>query len=511
MKRILIFAFLLFGVAVAANATVNDGRVVTTVGYVTHEMGTLQNEIPSQTGTKAMTFGDDAGEISARDVVSTLGTSTSDTSLPMVSAVNDKLDDKQDTIPAKNTNTVLAYTGVEGSVGEKGIYQNSGSYAGQMDNLVTAGTFNAALKNGLDNEFVCAETDPATGQCWAYSINNNGGPWNYFNMDDIPERSVNNAGTVARNADGSITIDGGPSSSAVSMYRTLGQLAPGLEVGKSYKYSIKTTSSTKIMLLYKSGNNITWSNNTVKTITAEMLNRPVYFYTNGANTTATISSIKITAVDSGAAVGATGTIVPNGYIPVKYVQNAANTYINTGVTPDQDDVEMEIRYYCNTTSSNYIFQSRATSEGSLYGFTGSQTGATLNGTWVSGARSAITRTVGHIYKTNLKVHNGKLTFTVTDETTGQTDVQTRNITFTAPEAPMGIFGNTGGNRIADGHRVYYAWIKVNGQYVMNYIPVTYNGAKGFYDTVSQSFKGATAGSLSAGPELNNSLYIPQNQ
>ncbi|MBO4583207.1 MAG: hypothetical protein J5714_04105, partial [Alphaproteobacteria bacterium] len=104
-------------------------------------------------------------------VTGTLGNSTSDTSLPMVGGVNTKLATKQDEIPAKNTNKVLTYTGTAGQIGEKGIYQDTGTYASQTDSLIDAGTFNAALKNGLDNEFVCAGY-ATTGECWLWSVDN---------------------------------------------------------------------------------------------------------------------------------------------------------------------------------------------------------------------------------------------------------------------------------------------------------------------------------------------------
>ena len=172
MRRWIFAVFSVILIAFSANATVNDGHVTTTVGYVTHELDTRQDEFPAQSGTKAMTFGDDAGEIGAREVKSDLGSNTSDDSLPTVSAVNDGLDDKQDAVPANNTNTVLTYTGTAGNVGAKGIYQNSGTYANQMDNLVTAGTFNTALRNGLESEFVCVEYDPAEpDKCWLWAIN----------------------------------------------------------------------------------------------------------------------------------------------------------------------------------------------------------------------------------------------------------------------------------------------------------------------------------------------------
>jgi len=253
-----------------------------------------------------------------------------------------------------------------------------------------------------------------------------------------------------------------------------------------------------------------WDNGEAKIVTSDMLNSVVYFYATGGNPTATISKIQITGFESNAQTGST-TILPSGYIPVGYIQNAASTRVSTGITPDQDDVEMEIRYRCNTTNSNYIFQSRANSDAPIFGFAGSQTGAKMNGCWNGCATSTITRTVGHVYKMNLKVKDGKLILSVLDETTGQSDVKSINKTFSIPPTPMYIFGNYAGNNIASGHRVYSAWIKVNGQYVMNYIPAVYNNVAGFYDTVSGTFKGATTGSLSAGSTVSNNLYLPQNQ
>ena len=201
----------------------------------------------------------------------------------------------------------------------------------------------------------------------------------------------------------------------------------------------------------------------------------------------------------------------SGYTRVEYIQNAAGTYINTGIIPDIDgidDVEMNIRYYCNTTSSNYIFQSRATSGGQIYGLSGSSSGATILGNWNSNSngqriQSTIKRVVGHVYNLNLRLYDGTMTLHVIDETTGEESIGSINYTWSVPQSPFGIFGNTGGNRIATGNRVYSAWIKVGGQYVMYYVPVTNNGIAGFYDTVSQTFKGATAGSLTAGTVLQN--------
>ena len=155
------------GIAYATGA--GDTETVTSLKYVTDELNTRQDKFGANDG-KAMTFTNVAGGNAPRDVKTNLGSNTSDTGLPTVSAVNAGLDDKQNTIPAANTNTVVTYTGVAGTVGQKGIYQDTGTYASQQDNLIDAGTFNAALRNGLNNEFVCADRDPVSNQCWLWTI-----------------------------------------------------------------------------------------------------------------------------------------------------------------------------------------------------------------------------------------------------------------------------------------------------------------------------------------------------
>ena len=169
--------FLLFGLfaailpAVAEEAA--DRKTATSLKYVEHELDTRQNKFTAESN-KAMEYTDSAGTVQKRAVTSNLGSSTSDTSLPMVGGVNTKLNQKQDDIAPINDHTAVTYTGTAGQIGQKGIYQTTESYANQSDNLIDAKTFNAALKNGLDSEFRCAEFKPDTELCWVYSIHNNG-------------------------------------------------------------------------------------------------------------------------------------------------------------------------------------------------------------------------------------------------------------------------------------------------------------------------------------------------
>ena len=167
--------FLLFGLiattlpAVAEEAA--DRKTATSLKYVEHELDTRQDKFGADTN-KAMEYTNSAGDVQKRAVTSELGSSTSDTSLPMVGGVNTKLNQKQDDIDPVNDHTAVTYTGTAGGIGRKGIYQTTGTYTEQSDNLIDAKTFNAALKKGLDTEFKCRDYKPDTDLCWVYSIHN---------------------------------------------------------------------------------------------------------------------------------------------------------------------------------------------------------------------------------------------------------------------------------------------------------------------------------------------------
>ena len=168
MKKLLSLLLIICSIGVAY---ADDKSTVTSLKYVTDELNTRQDKFGANDG-KAMTFTNAAGGNLPRDVKASLGTSTSDSGLPTVSAVNTGIATKQDEIGAANTNTVVTYTGTPGTLGQKGIYQDTGTYAAQSDNLIQASTFNAALRNGLNNEFVCADRDPVSNQCWLWTIDN---------------------------------------------------------------------------------------------------------------------------------------------------------------------------------------------------------------------------------------------------------------------------------------------------------------------------------------------------
>ncbi len=173
MKKFLLFG-LIAAVLPAVAEEAADRKTATSLKYVEHELSTRQNKFTAE-ADKAMEYTNSAGDVQKRTVKSDLGSDTSDTSLPMVGGVNTKLNQKQDDIGPVNDHTAVTYTGQPGGIGRKGIYQTSESYATQSDNLIDAKTFNAALKNGLDSEFVCREDnrDPVSNLCWLYTIHNN--------------------------------------------------------------------------------------------------------------------------------------------------------------------------------------------------------------------------------------------------------------------------------------------------------------------------------------------------
>ena len=190
---------LLLTLPVFANET-EERQTATSLHYVSHELDTRQNKLSAGTNA-ALTYTNAAGGVGQRTVKENLNGGTTDTSLPQVNAVNDGLGTKQDDIEPIDDHTAVSYTGQVGTIGQKGIYQTDGTYAEQTDNLIDAKTFNAALKAGLDNEFVCADRpdarDPNTNLCWLWQIHNT------YNAAAQPYISA--TGTVVQNGTPTLT------------------------------------------------------------------------------------------------------------------------------------------------------------------------------------------------------------------------------------------------------------------------------------------------------------------
>ena len=157
-----------------AYATGENERV-TSMGYVNEELAGRQDKFQKLGADTAITYsGTTDGAVGSRTITNDLGaeSNTSSTAIPTVGAVDTKLDNKQNELDFA-ANTVLMNTGVAGEPMAKGIYQTSGDYNTQVDSLVDAATFNAALQNAINSELTCAQrkdpNDPNS-KCLLFNI-----------------------------------------------------------------------------------------------------------------------------------------------------------------------------------------------------------------------------------------------------------------------------------------------------------------------------------------------------
>ena len=188
---------------------------------------------------------------------------------------------KQDAVPANNANSVMTYdsTSADG-IGSKAIYDTSASYAGQSKALVTASAANTAIQNGINNEFVCKNPP----ECTLWKIRNttpHASGKNLFDINRVPSVTWNGSGIV-NNHDGTITVTGSPTNSAIKPGLTLSELVPDLVVGNTYTLSLQSDyhDNEYITLIYGTGSNrivFSWINARNRTITQTDLDSLVYF------------------------------------------------------------------------------------------------------------------------------------------------------------------------------------------------------------------------------------------
>lgn len=207
--------------------------------------------------------------------------------------------------------------------------------------------------------------------------------------------------------------------------------------------------------------------------------------------------------------------LPSGYTELRSVSNGANTRVDTGVGTIADGslstkIEMEIDFTCGTTSSNYLFQSRNSSNGTIFGISGSGTGGTIIAGWNgTSTSSSIIRVVGNTYRVKATFQDGTTTLTVLEKETSQTATNTGTYTYASPTTDFYLFGNAGGNYLAtEGARIHEAKLTIDDNVVFHYIPASYNNQVGFYDLVSETFVVAdVGGELIAGPTATSENVI----
>lgn len=203
--------------------------------------------------------------------------------------------------------------------------------------------------------------------------------------------------------------------------------------------------------------------------------------------------------------------IPSGFTQVNYVTNTAQTLVDTGIKLDfSKNYEIELKV-SGVTDSWYILQARAGSGLPISGVSGSSScnkiSLSFNGNYV--VASQIYRVEGHIYYLKGTVNNGNLTLYVKDETAGTEETVTGTYTpITGQSVNIGLFGNLAGNYVETNSNVYFARIKENGNYIMDYVPCKQSTTAGFYDKATNTFK--TASYLSAGADAVPSPDYPMD-
>lgn len=154
-------------------------KTVTTQGYVDTKVATKQDKLTGSSGY-AVTYGASAGTTGSRQIVTSLGTSTTATTLPTTGAVVTGLNGKQGTINGP-ANSVVTYTGSSGGTSSQGVYQASGTYSSQTDSLAEAGHVNTAVTNAFNAHITCGTYDTSGVQtadhCLLWNVNNLSGTY----------------------------------------------------------------------------------------------------------------------------------------------------------------------------------------------------------------------------------------------------------------------------------------------------------------------------------------------
>ena len=126
----------------------SGGNAVTTQTYVDNLLSGKQARITTTGTNKLMTYGSSAGNIGTKDIVSTLGTSTTATTVPEVGPIVAGINSKQDAVNG-TANYVMTGTGTAGTLGEKPVYSTTNNYSNA---LVTAQTINTAATDAANGE-----------------------------------------------------------------------------------------------------------------------------------------------------------------------------------------------------------------------------------------------------------------------------------------------------------------------------------------------------------------------
>lgn len=203
------------------------------------------------------------------------------------------------------------------------------------------------------------------------------------------------------------------------------------------------------------------------------------------------------------------------YTRLKGVMNVASqTYLNTGMTAKNDDLELDLRFTVKTKPSviyNTILGSMSGSYALRYlGICtwGSKREILLGVRDTDGyINSGIALVAGHTYTVQATMLNGVATLRVVDETANTTFSGTSEYTLDGTSVIIYLlYRSYSGGSISTGEFEYHmAVMRKGGETVFDYIPAQRisDSAVGFYDTVSGELVTATAGEFVAGSVTEN--------
>ena len=153
------------------------GTTLTSKDYVDTAVAGKQPAITGPNGY-AVTYGASAGAYNQKQIKTSVGSDTSDPSLPTTGAVVKGLNGKQEAIIGGTSGNLVAYSGTAGTVGVQTVYKTNATYASQTDALVQAQHVNTATQNAFNAVMTCNSWDPSVAEadrtdenCWLWNVN----------------------------------------------------------------------------------------------------------------------------------------------------------------------------------------------------------------------------------------------------------------------------------------------------------------------------------------------------
>ena len=202
--KIFLIATIITGAAYADETYEN---IPTSQAYVDDEMSKLQPQFDGLGADKLMTYGTTDGAVGSRDIVTTLGDSTTADSVPTRGAINTALNTKQNTMNG-TAGWVAENTGTAGSLKAKPVYSTTNNY---KTALVTASDLNQIVTDAVNSELIQVDetgTASSTGTLWKLNdVANLTLPTLRLMISEI-DRSINGTSRCYRCLDESKNDDG---------------------------------------------------------------------------------------------------------------------------------------------------------------------------------------------------------------------------------------------------------------------------------------------------------------